>query len=309
MAPEVADSVVLSSGIRIAIRDFGGVGVGIVLIHGLSRTLVDWTVIAPLLARRHHVVAMDVRGHGKSGDGPWSWSAAVSDLTQVVDQAGMSSPAMLGHSLGGMIATMWGRDHPDSAGIINLDGHGNPRADQYAGLDPVWVAQHRAQLEAVQSQQLAALAGPLSPARVDALRAQQTAMAARLGAPAELFMEGLDRMLEVRDGGTFLRPAIDGIGRAIYDGLDQVDMFAIYREVRCPLLLVNAEPPDAGTASGPPWISKLMEAFRKGQSRDLAALAAVQANIDFQTLEGSHGLVFEQPAKIAEMTLDFLGSR
>ena len=87
MASDVSDSFVLSSGIPIAVRDFGGEGVGIVLIHGLSRTLVDWTVIAPLLAKQHRVIAMDVRGDGKSGTGPWSWSAATSDVTEVIKQA------------------------------------------------------------------------------------------------------------------------------------------------------------------------------------------------------------------------------
>jgi len=72
MPAEVHDSIVFSSGIPIAIRDFRGNAVRIAPIHGLSRTLVDWTVIAWLLARKHHVVAMDLRGHGKSGDGSWS---------------------------------------------------------------------------------------------------------------------------------------------------------------------------------------------------------------------------------------------
>jgi len=69
---------------------------------------------------------------------------------------------------------------------------------------------------------------------VQALEAQQRAIAARLGAPPELFMEGLERMLDIRDGIAYLRPAIEGMGRAIYDGLDQVDMLTVYREVRCP---------------------------------------------------------------------------
>jgi len=34
---------------------------------------------------------------------------------------------------------------------------------------------------------------------VQALEAQQRAIAARLGAPPELFMEGLERMLDIRD--------------------------------------------------------------------------------------------------------------
>jgi pimeloyl-ACP methyl ester carboxylesterase len=301
-----ADSIVDTSSTPIAVRDFGGDGVGIILIHGLSRTLADWNVMGPMLANDHHVVAMDIRGHGKSADGPWSWTAAVEDVGAVANHFGMTSPAVVGHSLGGMIASMWGRDHAESAGVINLDGHGNPRTDQYVGLDPGWVAEKRLQLDALQKQQLAALSGPLSEAGVEALITQQKGVAARVGAPEDLFVEGLKRMLEVRDGGTYLRPAVDGLGAEIYASLDDVDMFAVYRDIRCPLLLVNAVEPPGGSTGGPPWIADLISAFRNGQTRDLRALEASQANVRLETVRGTHGLLFEQVEPIAEMVLEFL---
>lgn len=312
MRTEPTESIVTSSGISLAIRDFGGDGVaGLVLIHGLSRTLVDWTVLAPMLATRHHVVAMDVRGHGRSGDGPWSWKAVVDDVTVVTDHCRMVNPAVMGHSLGGMIASMWGREHPASAGVVNLDGHGNPRADQYVDLDPAWVTERRAELEALQRHQLAALSGPLSPAQIDALTNQQKAVAGSVGAPGEVFVEGLQRMLDVRGDVAYLRPAPDGFGREIYEGLDHIDMFTIYREVRCPLLLFNAATPDEGgrsTAAGPAWIAELTSAFRRGQTRDLIALAAVQPNVRLETVTGTHGLLFEQSQAIAHLVLAFLAS-
>jgi pimeloyl-ACP methyl ester carboxylesterase len=83
----------------------------------------------------------------------------------------------MGHSLGGMITSMWGQRHPEAAGVINLDGHGNPRPDQYVGLDPHWVAERRIELDSLQRQQLAALSGPphgrsrrcINSARLDGL--------------------------------------------------------------------------------------------------------------------------------------------
>ncbi len=114
-----ADSIIHTSSVPIAVRDYAGAGVGIILIPGLSRTLADWNVMGPLLANSHHVVAMDVRGRGKSSDGPWSWTAAVEDVDAVAKHFGMSAPAVMGHSLGGMIASMWGREHSESAGVIN----------------------------------------------------------------------------------------------------------------------------------------------------------------------------------------------
>ena len=107
------------------------------------------------------------------------------------------------------------------------------------------------------------------------------------------FVEGLQRMLEFRDGTAYLRPVIDGLGRAIYQLLNQVDMFAIYSEVRCPLLLVNTAPADDSGLryAEPSWISDLTKALRKGQTRDIATLAAGNLNVHLQTLKGSHGLL------------------
>lgn len=110
------DAFVEGPNVVLAVRDFGGEGEGIILLHGLSRTLADWNRMAPLLGSGHRVVAMDVRGHGRSGDGPWSWKAAVDDVDVVAEQFGMNSPAVIGHSLGGMIASMWGREHADARG-------------------------------------------------------------------------------------------------------------------------------------------------------------------------------------------------
>jgi pimeloyl-ACP methyl ester carboxylesterase len=113
-------------------------------------------------------------------------------------------------------------------------------------------------------------------------------------------------MLEVRADGVHLRPAPDGYGAEIYASLDEVDMLEIYRELRCPLLLVNAVPADPASMPGPPWLGELMAAFRKGQTRDLEALAAKRPNVKLVTVTGSHGLLFEQPETIAEVTLHFL---
>src|SRR5260370_37666764 len=117
MAVAATDAIVRGSSVPIAVRDFGGEGAGIILIHGLSRTLADWDVMGPLLANNHHVVAMDVRGHGKPGDGPWSWDAAVEDVDVGANHFGMAAPPALGHSPGGLIPRTWGRDHPAPARV------------------------------------------------------------------------------------------------------------------------------------------------------------------------------------------------
>ena len=88
-------------------------------------------------------------------------------------------------------------------------------------------------------------------------------------------------------------------------------MFSSYREVRCPLLLVNAVAPEnlgSPTAAGPRWIAELASAFLRGQTHDLVAIAAAQPNVRFETVTGTHGLLFERPQDIANLVLAFLTS-
>src|SRR5215467_8288661 len=231
---------------------------------------------------------MDLRGHGHSDNGAWSWPAAVADVEAVAANFKMSAPAAMGHSLGGMVASMWGREHPEAAGVINLDGHGNPRPDQYIGLDPAWVAEKRAELDALQRQQLSGLSGPLSDGKLAVLEAQQRSLATQLGAPEALFIECLRRGLEVRGDGTYLRPAPDGLGAEIYASLHDVNMLDVYREI---------------------WIGELTAAFRRGQTQDLEALATSQDNVSSGTVEGTHGLLFERAEAITTTTLEYLGLR
>jgi pimeloyl-ACP methyl ester carboxylesterase len=100
------DLVVDSGGLELAARDFGGSGPAIILLHGLGRSLIDWQLVAPLLSVDCHVVALDLRCHGHSNDGEWSWGNALADVTAVADHLHLANPAIAGHSLGGMLAVM-----------------------------------------------------------------------------------------------------------------------------------------------------------------------------------------------------------
>ncbi|KAA2265215.1 alpha/beta hydrolase [Solihabitans fulvus] len=122
-----SDHVVSSGGVDIAVRDHGGAGDAVVLLHGGGRTMDDWHLVVPLLLDAGlRVVAMDLRGHGNSGPALWSWSDAVDDLAEVIDRLDLGRPAVLGHSLGGLVAAVWATRHPECPLAVNLDGHTNP---------------------------------------------------------------------------------------------------------------------------------------------------------------------------------------
>ncbi|MCP2167673.1 alpha/beta hydrolase fold [Goodfellowiella coeruleoviolacea] len=58
--------------------------------------------------------------------GAWNWQTALMDLAKVIEYFGLVRPAVVGHSLGGMVAALWATMHPECPLAVNLDGHTNP---------------------------------------------------------------------------------------------------------------------------------------------------------------------------------------
>lgn len=74
-------------------------------------------LIAPLAASRP-VIAVDARGHGRSGgvDGPLSYDRMADDTAAVLDRLGVAKADVLGYSMGGSTAVALAVKHPDKIG-------------------------------------------------------------------------------------------------------------------------------------------------------------------------------------------------
>ena len=79
---------------------------GVLLIHGGAAHSHWWDHIAPLLAKRHRVVAIDLSGHGASGRREnYTFDLWVEEVMSVTRNSSMAiNPILIGHSLGGMVA-------------------------------------------------------------------------------------------------------------------------------------------------------------------------------------------------------------
>ncbi|USA01472.1 alpha/beta hydrolase [Streptomyces lydicamycinicus] len=296
---------VAADGVELAVRDHGGDGSPVLLLHGAGRTLADWARVAPLLAERHRVWAMDLRGHGRSGDGaaPWTFEVAADDVTAVLAACGAPDAVVVGHSLGGMIAARCLERDGGVPAAVNLDGHGMGRPEQYVGLDAATV---RERLGEVRKFAEEAGGRPFPPEALDAVLGYQTGMAAELGIPAELMEAGVRRSLgETADGQLFLRPGRRQ-ARETQQAMAGIDLFTLYRRVTRPLLIARALRPNPSVPGMPPWFDGMMAAYVRGLARDLAELARTRPQVTVAGVDGTHAMLLERPEDVAGLVSGFV---
>lgn len=129
-----------AGGIRIRAAT-GGSGPPVLLVHGHPQTHATWRDVAPRLAERFSVVAMDLRGYGDSakpdgGEGHVNYSkrAMAGDAVAVMRTLGHERFAVVGHDRGGRVAHRMALDHPEAVTRLAVFDIA-PTATMYARTD------------------------------------------------------------------------------------------------------------------------------------------------------------------------------
>lgn len=98
--------------------EVNGNGQPVVLLTG-GADVRNWTFVAPLLAKHYKVVAFDGRGTGKSPS-PLEDVNQVEDLLLLLDHLGINQATLIGHSMGGQIATEFALNYPERVSKLIL---------------------------------------------------------------------------------------------------------------------------------------------------------------------------------------------
>lgn len=125
MRPEILEIDVDGSRLG-AVRWLGETGAPVVLAaHGITANAWSWSAVARHLERRCELIAVDLRGRGRSSAaaGPFGMRRHADDLAAIAEHLELDSVTVAGHSLGAYVALTTAARHPDLVdGLVLVDG-------------------------------------------------------------------------------------------------------------------------------------------------------------------------------------------
>ncbi len=226
------DRVIQVGGLALHARVWSENGPPIVLMHGLASSSHIWDLVAPLLAPRFQVIAVDQRGHGQSDkpDVGYDLPTFVADLRGLIEALGLEQPTLVGHSWGGNLVLQYAVTYRDQVSHLAMVDGGFIEMQLREGL--TWD---------VAEKQMAPpdISMPL-PAFVERMRNRLGPIYSDEIRDAILGNVWIDARGIVRPHLTRERHMM--IARALWEHRPS----HIYDKVVCPTLVVAAEPPNPG---------------------------------------------------------------
>jgi pimeloyl-ACP methyl ester carboxylesterase len=135
VAAEPTNSFFDHQGLKLHYLDWGGDPTPrtFVLLHGGGAHAHWWDYVAPELVPYGHVVALDFRGHGRSGwssDADYGPPSYIHDVRALIDHLG-TKVVLVGHSMGGAVAQWCAVTFPEKLAALVV-------VDSPAGPPPLW---------------------------------------------------------------------------------------------------------------------------------------------------------------------------
>ena len=95
---------------------------GLLLIHGSAGSTAWWDPVVPALAGACRVIRVDLLGHGRSSSpaGGYDIPTQARRVGAALDRLGAGRVTVIGHSMGGMVATALAGQRPDAVAALAL---------------------------------------------------------------------------------------------------------------------------------------------------------------------------------------------
>ena len=111
--------------VKLAAKTWGDDGLpSLLAVHGWLDNAGSFDALAPLLADRYQVIAIDLAGHGRSGHraaGSWyPYVDYLDEIGELVAQLGGARVDLLGHSLGATLVSVYAAIAPQAGGRLML---------------------------------------------------------------------------------------------------------------------------------------------------------------------------------------------
>lgn len=278
-------------GLRLHVRHWGSAGAPkLFMLHGWMDVSASFQFVVDCLQRDWHVIAPDWRGFGLSestqSDTYW-FPDYVADLDAMLDRyAPGEAVKLLGHSMGGNIASLYAGVRPQRVGkLVNLEGFGLPGTSpaQYPRRVATWLDELRAPPTMRGYASLDEVAGRLRKTNPRLSSERADFLAGHWAAQGE---DGQWRILG--------DPAHKMHGPLLYH---VEEIMACWRAITAPVLWVEAEETDMWRWMGP------KEQARAEIDRRMGHLAKVTAKM---MPAAGHMLHHDQPEMLARMVEEFL---
>jgi pimeloyl-ACP methyl ester carboxylesterase len=202
-------------------------GPPLLLLHGVASRWQNWLNVLPVFTPRWHVVAADLRGHGRSGhvDGHYGLMEYAADVIALLRHLGNGPTVLIGQSLGSMISIGVASEAPDLVRAVVL---GDPPLGAFDGRPFAVRPEYR---RFVAHRDLARerlpLPGLISRVAATMPGADQVAVRARATTLSQIDPEVLTAVIENRS-------------------IDNYDVGERLRRIACPTLLLQGNPERGG---------------------------------------------------------------
>jgi len=114
-----------ADGITLNLLEWSSEGIPLLFLHGFGNEAHIWDDYAPEVTPSYATIALDHRGHGDSDwdpQGRYGHNDMVRDVEAVTEALGIDRLVVIGHSLGGRVATIFAGRHPERlAGLVLVD--------------------------------------------------------------------------------------------------------------------------------------------------------------------------------------------